>query len=344
MLPPDDFERFVDKIDRPGGDGCWVWTAGRRGGYGDFYTGGKTVRAHRLAYKLWVAPVVGPRAFVCHRCDNPWCVNPEHLFVGTHRDNMRDMVEKGRQAKGLPERATDLLGRRLTPGLGRMLATIIAFEAKHNRPGSISEIAAELQVTRQAAHFHVDGLMRRGLIDSRHEKVPLGIRVLQAGHDALHEAEQVRGRWRARARRAMAAGVDGLTLRQLRVLVAVCDYEREHGRSVTQRELAELLGTAPTAGRENLLALQRKGYLRIEPRMARGIRILDSGWTAYQRSTTPGGCHPFRITAVFCLDARDENDAQSIAERGLRGLWREVRVEAQPVASASEPGREEVVR
>lgn len=79
------------------GDGCWVWTAGKNSdGYGEFYP---TPRALVLAHRFSFALVNGPIAsgvMVLHHCDNPPCVRPDHLFGGTHSDNMRDAYAKGR--------------------------------------------------------------------------------------------------------------------------------------------------------------------------------------------------------------------------------------------------------
>ncbi len=83
---------------------CWPWTGGginrRRGtNYGVFWSDGKAVRAHRVAWELACGPVPDG-LYVLHRCDNPPCCNPAHLFLGTDLDNMRDKVAKGRATAG----------------------------------------------------------------------------------------------------------------------------------------------------------------------------------------------------------------------------------------------------
>ena len=80
--------------------GCWIWMpALYPKGYGIAYSGNKVWRAHRLAWALANGREPG-RKFVCHKCDIPSCVNPDHLFLGTTNENMADMVAKGRSPRG----------------------------------------------------------------------------------------------------------------------------------------------------------------------------------------------------------------------------------------------------
>jgi hypothetical protein len=88
----DRFMSFVEKSTC----GCWNWTGGKAGiGYGMFWVNGATRRAHRVAYSLFKGPLQDVDV-VRHTCDNPGCVNPEHLQKGTHADNVSDKMAKDR--------------------------------------------------------------------------------------------------------------------------------------------------------------------------------------------------------------------------------------------------------
>ena len=76
---------------------CWNWIGGKaaRGRYGCLWFNGKNTSAHRISWKLFKGPIPN-KIEVCHTCDNGLCINPKHLFLGTHQDNMDDMKKKKR--------------------------------------------------------------------------------------------------------------------------------------------------------------------------------------------------------------------------------------------------------
>lgn len=121
-------KRFWEKVDKSAGPtGCWPWIASQfTDGYGHFRNSNKTVRAHRFSWQLHNGQI--PEGLlVCHKCDNPLCVNPTHLFLGTPADNMHDKAAKGRQPRG------EMCGR-----FGLTAEQVLEIRSKH-KVGGISQ-------------------------------------------------------------------------------------------------------------------------------------------------------------------------------------------------------------
>ena len=131
-------ERFWEKVDVRGIDECWPWIGSiDTRGYGSIGAdGGKPLRrAHRVAYELTIAPIP-PGLVVCHTCDNRACVNPRHLFVATQRDNVLDMIRKGRRYSSAGDR---------NPRVKLRLDQILAIRRD---PRSTREILAEYGIAK----------------------------------------------------------------------------------------------------------------------------------------------------------------------------------------------------
>ena len=127
-------ERFWGKVKKT--DDCWIWTASRSDsgiGYGQFWLDGKLNPAHRLVYAEMVGII--PRGmFVCHHCDNRACVNPDHLFLATHGENMRDMTAKGRRATKVTPKVVDIILRLSREGLSStQIAAVVGICDGHVR-------------------------------------------------------------------------------------------------------------------------------------------------------------------------------------------------------------------
>jgi len=88
-------KRFWDKVNKT--DSCWNWISYIQGNYGKFWLNGGPKLAHRVSWELY-NDAIPKDMYICHKCDNTICVNPNHLFIGTPKDNTLDMIKKNRQS------------------------------------------------------------------------------------------------------------------------------------------------------------------------------------------------------------------------------------------------------
>lgn len=112
MRPRDLSERFWEKVEKT--EGCWLWTASTRNGYGQIALGGRgnpVLYAHRVSYEMHHGPIPDGLV-VMHTCDVRSCVRPDHLTVGTQAENLADMVAKGRSYRGPKPWASEANRRR----------------------------------------------------------------------------------------------------------------------------------------------------------------------------------------------------------------------------------------
>lgn len=134
-------ERNTDRTD----SGCWEWSGARAvNGYGRALIGSRQVAAHRLSFTVHTGPIP-TGLFICHRCDNPPCINPAHLFAGTAQENVSDREAKGRH----PHRQSDMV-RGIESHLARLTEPqVLEIRRRCARGESQQVIAADFRCSPQ---------------------------------------------------------------------------------------------------------------------------------------------------------------------------------------------------
>lgn len=146
-------ERFWARVDKSGR--CWIWVGTKANGYGELRVHGVDQRAHRVSWEMHFGPIPDG-LFVCHRCDNPPCVNPSHLFLGTQKDNMADCRSKGRTETGSTVHP-ELLPRGESHWHAKFSeADVVAIRTQYAEGGiSLRSIARQYGVSYSAIHLIV---------------------------------------------------------------------------------------------------------------------------------------------------------------------------------------------
>jgi hypothetical protein len=144
--PISDAERFLRLVQPEPNGGCWLWIgaakwSGTNNSHlrGTFSLDGKIHKAHRAAWIIFCGPITDG-LHVCHRCDVPLCVNPEHLFLGTHAENIQDAGRKGRMTRARGEAHHN----------ARLTASIV--RAIRQADGGLDDLAAQFGVDRTTIH------------------------------------------------------------------------------------------------------------------------------------------------------------------------------------------------
>lgn len=155
-LTPERVAAFWAKVDIRGPDDCWLWNGPRTAkGYGQFPAEGRRFIATRVAWML-ANPGKPTKEMCCHRCDNPPCVNPRHLFMGTQLENMADCVAKGRIYRGGAHRGEKSPQAKLTEAKVREIRALKGIETQKS-------LAARFGVTRSSISGIHTGMWWKGV-------------------------------------------------------------------------------------------------------------------------------------------------------------------------------------
>ncbi len=153
--------RFWCKVARSSDSQCWEWQANKNNnGYGLFRPGGTAPKrlAHRLSFEAANGPIP-PGMFVCHKCDNPKCVNPSHLFLGDSRANVADMIAKGRKVVVLnPNNRPPVLRGENHPRAKLTAEMVVMFRRRLSAGESLHQIARETGLSRRTLGRMRDGV------------------------------------------------------------------------------------------------------------------------------------------------------------------------------------------
>lgn len=174
-------ERFWRRVDKGAPGGCWNWTGPTLRGYGRFHFEGKTWLAHRFSLSRLSQPPPN-KPSCCHKCDNASCVNPDHLYWGTQKDNLHDCVSKGRHwSQKNPGLAAERIKRSRKNQVG----------VKHHQTKISPEVAVEMLRLHRSGRTFAEIGRHYGVTDTAVSYMAKGRTVI--GKQAIAEIERIAG-------------------------------------------------------------------------------------------------------------------------------------------------------
>ena len=143
-------QRFDEKVFPDPNSGCWLWGAAVDSfGYGQFFHKGKMIGAHRFSFENKTGIQPG-EMHVLHKCNNPHCVNPSHLYLGTNQQNASDKVRAGRQSKGETHKCSKLTETEVL----EIFSAIGTYEEIAKRFGVSRSLVGQIKIKKKWAYLH----------------------------------------------------------------------------------------------------------------------------------------------------------------------------------------------
>ena len=206
-----DVQRFWSKVTIGDADACWKWTGGKTQGYGIFVSMGKSKRAHRIAWELHHGTEMPDDLLACHTCDHRDCVNPHHIYPGTHQNNADDTTARGRRSHAKGE---DAGNSKLTRN------DVLSIVARYNAGESGRAIALDYDITFSTIHRIMSGDTWPHLTGIRKSATPDYRKRSRRTNLTDDDVTMIRNRYKNGVDQGLLAQEYGLTDKSVRSLVS----------------------------------------------------------------------------------------------------------------------------